>query len=47
MTETVHLCPKGCDSNTRCCNRIVFELPLTDRMTVHPDLVTCQAKDED
>ena len=40
-TEKVHDCPRNGESVTLCCGRSPFELPRTDRMTLDPDLVTC------
>lgn len=39
--ETVHACPPDGSGLTPCCGRTPFELPRTDRMTVHLDRVTC------
>lgn len=41
MTETTHACPPEDSGITPCCDRTPFELPWTDRITLHPDLVTC------
>jgi hypothetical protein len=38
---TVHACPPEDEGLTRCCGVAPFELPLTDRMTLDPALVTC------
>lgn len=40
--SVVHGCPPDGSSNTPCCNRLAFELPITDRMTSDPTLVTCK-----
>lgn len=37
----VHACPPDGSGLTPCCGRTPFELPRTDRMTVHLDRVTC------
>lgn len=42
--EVTHRCPIGDDGWTPCCDRTPFELPLTDRMTVHTALVTCKGR---
>jgi hypothetical protein len=41
--ETVHACPPEGSGITPCCERTPFELPVTDRMTTDPTLVTCAA----
>lgn len=43
MTDgPVHACPPDGSSTMPCCGRTPFEVPPTDRMTVQPELVTCQ-----
>lgn len=42
MSETTHACPPEGSGVTPCCDRTPFELPMTDRMTLDPSLVTCQ-----
>lgn len=42
MSEIVHECPPIGSGLTLCCNRTPFELPITDRMTLQPELVTCR-----
>jgi hypothetical protein len=39
--ETVHRCPIDGEFLTPCCDRTTFELPATDRLTVHDVLVNC------
>ncbi|HTZ43125.1 MAG TPA: hypothetical protein VMB79_04630 [Jatrophihabitans sp.] len=39
--ETVHAAPVGGFSFTSCCDRTVPELPAYDRLSRHPDEVTC------
>lgn len=39
--ETTHACPADGAAVTPCCGRSPFELPMTDRMTLDPALVTC------
>jgi len=41
MSEVVHHCPEEGQSQTKCCGRIPFELPLDDRMSSDPRAVTC------
>lgn len=41
MTGVVHACPPGDEGVTPCCHVPPFELPMTDRMTLDPELVTC------
>ena len=36
-----HRCPPEGSGVTSCCGRTPFELPMTDRMTLDPALVTC------
>lgn len=36
-----HMCPVDGDGLTGCCYRTPFELPVSDRLTTHPDYVTC------
>lgn len=40
-TEIIHHCPMPGEAVTLCCGRTPHELPRTDRMTVHTELVTC------
>ena len=39
--EVVHGCPPPGSGQTPCCHRSPWDLPVTDRMTLQPDLVTC------
>jgi hypothetical protein len=39
--EVTHACPPEGEGLTPCCGRTPFELPMTDRMTLDPALVTC------
>lgn len=39
--EVVHGCPTQGSGQTTCCHRTPWDLPVTDRMTVMDDLVTC------
>lgn len=41
VEETVHACPEDDDALTPCCGFSPFELPRTDRLTLDPELVTC------
>lgn len=41
--DVVRRCPPEGSGLTPCCGRTPFELPLTDRMTLDPTLVTCQS----
>lgn len=41
--EVVHQCPPQGSGVTPCCDRVVLELPRTDRLAVDPVLVTCRA----
>jgi hypothetical protein len=43
MTEITHHCPLDGRQATRCCDRIPFDLPRTDRLTLDPDLADCPA----
>lgn len=43
VREVVHACPPGDAAVTPCCGRTPFELPRSDRITLHPTLVTCRA----
>jgi len=47
MAEITHSCPPEGQYLTPCCGKTPFELPRTDRMTLDPSLVTCQARPED
>jgi len=38
---TVHRCPEDDSGVMPCCGLTPFEVPLTDRMTLDPTLVTC------
>ena len=38
----MHLCPRRSSDTVPCCNQHVFKLPMFDRMTVYPSLVTCK-----
>jgi hypothetical protein len=40
--EIIHRCPIGDSNIMPCCNRTPWEIPMTDRMTVDPKLVTCR-----
>ena len=40
-TSVVHMSPEGDAGTTDCCDRTVFQLPRTDRMTNDRALVTC------
>lgn len=40
-TETTHRCPFHGEGFMSCCGKTPFEVPRTDRMTVHDELVTC------
>lgn len=40
--SATHLSPKGESALTPCCDKVPFELPLDDRMTLDVRLVTCQ-----
>lgn len=42
--NVVHRCPPNGTIFTPCCERTVFELDALDRMTVDPELVTCERK---
>lgn len=42
-TETTHACPTEGSGITPCCSKTPFELPSTDRMTLHTYLVTCHS----
>lgn len=44
--ETIHLSPLLGDAVTPCCGRTPFELPRSDRLTVHDVLVTCSGSGE-
>jgi hypothetical protein len=44
--ETVHRCPIEGEFLTPCCDRTTFELPATDRLTVHDVLVNCTRSGE-
>jgi hypothetical protein len=39
--EVVHLCPSPGSGVTGCCGKTPFELPRSDRMTLHLGTVTC------
>lgn len=39
--EVTHACPPKGSEVMPCCDRTPFEVPLTDRMTLEPNLVTC------
>lgn len=39
--SVVHGCPPSGSSMTSCCGKHPLELPLTDRLSVNPDYVTC------
>lgn len=41
-----HACPRGSSNVTPCCDRLVWELPRSDRLSLHPDLINCEAKPE-
>ena len=41
VAEVVHAAPVGGFSFTSCCDRTLMELPPYDRMSRHPDEVTC------
>lgn len=44
MPESViHLTPLGDEALTPCCNRVPFELPRTDRLTLDAGLISCPA----
>jgi hypothetical protein len=45
LESTTHECPPDGSGLTPCCGKTPFELPRTDRMTVHADLVTCGRAD--
>jgi hypothetical protein len=40
--STIHACPPEGTSITPCCKLPPFELPRSDRLTLHPMLVTCR-----
>lgn len=37
-----HTCPKNGKITAPCCGKTLFELPRTDKMTLHPERVTCK-----
>lgn len=39
--EVTHACPPGDSALTPCCGLTPFELPLTDQLTLDPELVDC------
>lgn len=39
--DVVHMAPDDGRGRMSCCNRTPFEVPMTDQMTLNPDLVTC------
>ena len=41
VVEVVHAAPVGGFSFTPCCDRTLQELPVYDRVSRHPDQVTC------
>jgi len=41
VSEITHACPVGDSNETPCCGLSPFELPMTDRMTLVPELVNC------
>lgn len=41
--ETIHACPLKGSGITPCCGKTPFELPPSDRLTTHQELVTCAA----
>ena len=43
VREVVHRCPIGRSGTMPCCGRTPFER-LADRMTIHPELVTCKGR---
>jgi len=43
ICEVVHRCPPGDSALTPCCGKSPFELPRTDRLTVHDEQVTCRS----
>lgn len=45
--ELTHGCPYLGGHVTPCCGRTPFELPVTDRMTVDPRLVTCRGQNNE
>lgn len=44
LPETVHACPEGDSATTPCCDLSPFELPIHHRITLDPDLVTCDGQ---
>lgn len=44
--EITHACPPEGSGLTPCCGRSPFELPMTDRMTLEPELVNCRGGNE-
>lgn len=43
VSEVVHTCPREGSNVTPCCDRMLYELPRTDRITADPDSATCTA----
>jgi hypothetical protein len=39
--EVVHACPARGYGAMECCGVLVFDLPMSDRVTTNPDHVTC------
>lgn len=44
-TEVTHGCPRPGEGVTTCCGRIPLALPLDDRLSADPNLVTCTSRD--
>ncbi len=40
---TTHTCPPEGSLPTRCCDRLLYELPPGDRIVADPAAVTCKA----
>jgi len=41
VREVIHACPPIGSGVMPCCERTPTEMPMWDRLTVEPDLVTC------
>jgi hypothetical protein len=45
VREVTHACPVGSALITPCCGKSPMMLPMTDRITLNPALVTCSMKE--